>query len=117
MNDPFALLGVAEDADDETVRKAYLHLVRIHSPDKDAARFQEIRAAYENIAQASDRLSHRLFEAPKPDPVPLVAAWLRGEEKQATPSALPLIALLRESLKSYRLPDAKAGAPSQSGAA
>lgn len=117
MNDPYVLLGVDEEADDETVRKAYLRLVRIHSPERDASRFQEIRAAYEAIAQASDRLSFRLFDAPKPDPVPLVAAWLRSEEKKCAPSGQPLIAMLRESLKSYRLPGEQAGTTSQSGVA
>ena len=42
MPSPFAVLGVAETADDAAVKKAYLQQVREHPPERDSERFQAI---------------------------------------------------------------------------
>lgn len=116
MNDPFALLGVDEDADDETVRKAYLRLVRAFPPEHEPVRFQEIREAYESIALAPARMGYRLFMAPKPDPLPLVAAWLREVEQRPSPEAQGMMAWLAESLRHRPLPfGVAAGRPARTG--
>jgi len=60
-SDPFAVLGVSEDADDAEVRARYLALVRDHSPERDPERFATIRAAYEAVRTRRDRLRLRLF--------------------------------------------------------
>ena len=59
--DPFAVLDVAEDADDETIRRRYLALVRLHPPERDPERFGEIRTAFEAIRSWRDRLRIRLL--------------------------------------------------------
>jgi curved DNA-binding protein CbpA len=61
--DPFATLGIDEDADDEAVRQSYLALVRRFSPDREPERFQEIRAAYEAISNERARLEVKLLRA------------------------------------------------------
>ena len=59
--DPFAVLGIEETADDEAVRAAYVRALRASPPDRDAAGFQRIRAAYEALRDAESRLALRLF--------------------------------------------------------
>lgn len=60
MNDPYKVLGVAPDASDEEIKKAYRALARKYHPDKyrdsdlaDLAseKMKEINAAYEQIKQ------------------------------------------------------------------
>ena len=58
MNDPYKVLGVARDASDEDVKKAYLALARKYHPDKytdtdladlAAEKMKEVNAAYDAI--------------------------------------------------------------------
>ena len=77
MHNPFIILDVAETADDDTIKKAYLQQVREHPPERDPERFQTIRAAYETIKTRRDRLRYRLFQHDTPDPVGLVATALQ----------------------------------------
>jgi curved DNA-binding protein CbpA len=58
---PFEVLGVAEDADDDAVRAAYLSALRRSPPDRDPDGFRRIRAAYEAVQDAERRLALRLF--------------------------------------------------------
>ncbi len=81
MIDPFTVLGVPVDADDQTIRQAYLDQVRRYPADRHPGRFQRIRVAYEQIQGRRERLGHRLFdvEAPTPD------ALLEHLDEAATP--------------------------------
>ena len=58
---PYRLLGVAENADDATIKQAYLQQVRAHPPERDPQRFQSIRTAFELIHNRRQRLRFRLF--------------------------------------------------------
>src|SRR5262249_27771847 len=69
MTDPFAVLGLPTDSDDETIRRRYLELVRRYSPEHHPERFAAVRAAYESLRDLDTRLRHRLFEAGKRDTV------------------------------------------------
>ncbi len=69
MDDPYAVLGVSDDADDEAIRRRYLELVRQFSPERHAERFAAVRAAYESLRDRDTRLRHRLFEAGKKESV------------------------------------------------
>lgn len=62
MTDPYCLLGVPPSADDAAVRAAYLAAIRDCPPERDRARFEQVRAAYESIAHEGDRLAHALFD-------------------------------------------------------
>lgn len=44
--DCYKVLGIAENADEKEIKRAYFRLVRQFSPERDPDRFQEIRAAY-----------------------------------------------------------------------
>lgn len=59
--DPFELLGIPRDADDEAVRAAYLAKVRESPPDRSPELFEKLRAAYEKLRDPRARIRHRLF--------------------------------------------------------
>ena len=69
MADPYEVLGLPADADDEAIRRRYLELVRRFSPEHHPRRFAEIRAAYESLRDRDARLCHLLFEAGKKETV------------------------------------------------
>ena len=77
MLNPFHVLGVAETADDDAIKKAYLQQVREHPPERSPERFQAIRSAYEAIKTRRDRLSYRLFQQETADLSALVATALK----------------------------------------
>ncbi len=61
MRDPYDVLGVARDADDETIKKTFRHLARTCHPDLNAGdpwaeeRFKEIGAAYDFLSDSTLR--------------------------------------------------------------
>ena len=65
MTDPYAVLGLPADSDDETIRRRYLELVRQFSPEHHPEKFAAVRQAYENLRDLDTRLRYRLFEAGK----------------------------------------------------
>src|SRR4051812_5263121 len=69
MTDPYQVLGLPPDADDEAIRRRYLELVRQFSPERHPERFAAVRAAYEQMRDQATRLRHRLFEAGKAETV------------------------------------------------
>lgn len=67
MRDPYLILGVPDKADDATVEKAYLDGIKACPPERDAARFQALRTAYEQLRTHRDRFSYTLFDASPPE--------------------------------------------------
>jgi len=63
VTDPYTVLGLPMEADDETIRRRYLQLVRDHPPERDPGKFAQIRKAYDSLKNLETRLHHRLFEA------------------------------------------------------
>jgi curved DNA-binding protein CbpA len=98
MSNPFDLLGVAETADDDAIKKAYLQQVREHPPERDPDRFQAIRAAFEAIKTRRDRLRYWLFQQETPDLAELVATALRPGDSRRRPSEAQLRQLLSHRL-------------------
>jgi curved DNA-binding protein CbpA len=66
---PYEVLGLPTDADDETIRRRYLELVRQHPPEHQPEKFAAVRAAYESLRDLDTRLRYRLFEAGKRESV------------------------------------------------
>lgn len=61
MTDAYKTLGVARDATDEEIKKAYRRLAAKHHPDKEGgstAKFQEIQGAYETLTDPQKRQQH-----------------------------------------------------------
>lgn len=69
MSDPYQVLGLPPEADDEAIRRRYLELVRQFSPERHPERFAAVRGAYEQLRDQGTRLRHRLFEAGKRETV------------------------------------------------
>ena len=68
---PHEILGVAEDADQETIRRAYRQLIKRHRPERDPQGFERIRRAYEDMRRyapaepsAADSISEAKDEKP-----------------------------------------------------
>jgi len=82
MTDPYLLLGVSPGTDDAGIRAAYLAALRSCPPERDARRFEQIRAAFEAIGTARARLEHELFSTAAPTAADLLqvctATWEPG---------------------------------------
>ena len=63
MTDPYEVLGLSGDCDDDTIRRRYLELVRKYTPEHNPEKFAAVRAAYESLRDLDTRLRYRLFEA------------------------------------------------------
>ncbi len=69
MSDPYAVLGITPECDDETIRKRYLELVKQFSPEQHPQRFAAIRAAYDVVRDLNRRVAYQLFEAGRNDSI------------------------------------------------
>ena len=69
MADPYTVLGVPADADDEAIRRRYLELARTFTPEQHPERFAAVRHAYEQLKDVEARVRHRLFDAGKDDTI------------------------------------------------
>ena len=88
MTDPYRVLGVAETADDSSIRAAYLAAVRACPPERDRQRFEQVRAAFEAISTGPRRLAHALFDTTAPTlqelAESLVSQWQAGAPTEPT---------------------------------
>ena len=48
-DEALAFLGITADADRDTARRAYLRLLRVHRPERDASGFRRLREAWERV--------------------------------------------------------------------
>jgi curved DNA-binding protein CbpA len=79
MSDPFQVLGVSRDADDGTIRRRYLELVRQFSPERAPERFAKIREAYDRLRDPVVNLERRLFGVASPFTLENLAAAARPD--------------------------------------
>jgi curved DNA-binding protein CbpA len=68
--DPYALLGVERTSDEATIKRAYFRLVREYPPEREPEKFQELRAAYDQVKTAEARSQTDLFLLQPPPPTP-----------------------------------------------
>jgi hypothetical protein len=94
--DPFAVLGVGEDAGDEAIRQRYLALVRVYPPDREPEHFQALRRAYEAIRGERERLEVKLLHAMSR--LKLHCLLSAGPERHR-PTTATMTALLRDALQ------------------
>ncbi len=95
MNQPYAVLGLPVDSDDAAIRARYLELVRQFPPEREPARFAEVRAAYEQFQDRDTRLLKRLSQPYRLDALDGLAEQLDAR------AARPRLGL-GELLKAYR---------------
>jgi curved DNA-binding protein CbpA len=68
--DPYAVLGVERTSDEAAIKRAYFRLVREYPPEREPQKFQEIRAAYDQVKTAEARSQTDLFLLQPPPPMP-----------------------------------------------
>ncbi len=97
MTDPYAVLGLPADSDDETIRRRYLELVKQFSPERHPEKFAAIRRAYESLRDLETRLKYRLFEAGKTDSVEAILEDLTCRTKRRRLSLQALLAAIQKT--------------------
>ena len=60
--DPYQRLDLSPEADQATVRRRYLELVKRYSPEKSPREFSEIRTAYEELRDPVRRLTKQILQ-------------------------------------------------------
>jgi curved DNA-binding protein CbpA len=93
MNDPYAVLGLPPEADDEAIRQRYLELVRRFTPEGNPDRFAAVRAAYEQLRDLDSRVRYRLFEQGKYDDIDGILKELECQTPRLRFSLATLLAL------------------------
>ena len=97
MSDPYAVLGLPPESDDDTIRRRYLELVRQFPPEHQPEKFAAIRAAYENLRDLNTRLRYRLFEAGKKDSVDAIIEEVTCRSPRCRVSLKTLLSVLHKS--------------------
>ena len=92
MHDPYAVLGLPPDSDDEAIRRRYLGLVRKYSPEHHPEKFAAVRAAYESLRDQNARLRHRLLEAGRQESVDAIIEELTCRKGRPRVSLKALLA-------------------------
>ena len=96
MTDPYAVLDLPPDSDDEAIRRRYLELVRKHSPEHAPEKFAAIRAAYERLRDRNARVRYRLFEAGRKETVDAIVEEFACRSPRRRVSLEELLAALRK---------------------
>jgi len=93
MNDPYTVLGLPAEADDEAIRQRYLELVRQYTPEENAERFAAVRAAYEQLRDLDSRVRYRLFEQGKYESIDSISKELECQTPRLRFSLATLLTL------------------------
>jgi curved DNA-binding protein CbpA len=96
MPDPYEVLGIPPDSDDETIRRRYLQLVREFSPERHPEKFASVRQAYDSLRDLDTRLRHRLFETGKNESVDALIQEVACQNSRRRLSLKTLLTLLRK---------------------
>jgi len=97
MTDPYEVLSLPADADDEAIRRRYLELVRQFTPEHHPEKFAAIRQAYESLKDLSTRLRRRLFDVGEHESVQAIIEELACRSPRRRMSLEALLALARRS--------------------
>lgn len=74
---PYLVLGVPSEANDQTIRQAYLNAIKESPPETNPKRFQAVSQAYEKIKDQESRHRHILFnrDCPASSPLDVLARY------------------------------------------
>jgi curved DNA-binding protein CbpA len=97
VSDPYQVLDLPADSDDEAIRRRYLELVRQFSPEKHPEKFAAVRAAYEKLKDLDTRLRYRLFEAGKNETIEAIIEELACRTKRRRVSLETLLSMLERT--------------------
>jgi curved DNA-binding protein CbpA len=96
VTDPYEVLGLPPDSDDDAIRRRYLELVRQFTPERHPERFAAIRAAYDQLRDLDTRLHYRLFEAGRHDSFEAILEDLSCRSCRARVSLEKLLSVVRK---------------------
>jgi curved DNA-binding protein CbpA len=96
LTDPYAVLGLPPDCDDDAIRRRYLELVRRYSPEHHPERFAAIRSAYEALRDQTTRIRHRLFEAGENENVDAILEELACRTSRRRVPLKELLSIIRK---------------------
>jgi curved DNA-binding protein CbpA len=97
MADPYQVLELPPDSDDETIRRRYLELVRQFSPERSPEKFAAIRSAYESLRDLNTRLRYRLFEAGRNESIDAIIEEITCRSPRRRVSLETLLATAKKS--------------------
>jgi curved DNA-binding protein CbpA len=97
VDDPYKVLGLSDDSDDEAIRRRYLQLVRQYPPEHHPEKFAAIRAAYESLRDLTTRVRHRLFAGEESDSLDAIIEELACQNTRRRLSLQTLLSLVRRA--------------------
>ena len=97
---PYEVLGISENADQNTLRKAYLEKIRRYSPEDSPEMFEKIADAYALVKDETARAKLRVFGLPgKKTGARLCDLVLKEKKTRQRIGVKAWLDLLRESRK------------------
>ena len=96
MSDPYQVLNLPPDSDDEAIRRRYLELVKQFPPGKDPEKFAAVRQAYDLLRDLTTRVRYRLFEAGETENVEKIIEELSCLSPRRRVSLKSLLSLARK---------------------
>ncbi|MEX0867276.1 MAG: J domain-containing protein [Pirellulales bacterium] len=103
--DPFQVLGISPDADEEQVRARYLDLVKQYPPDRNPEEFRKIRSAFEAVRDPL-LIAARLLEPPG-DEAPPWSAAIEAQKRLPPPLSPAFLLSLGNRDENHRHTDEK----------
>jgi curved DNA-binding protein CbpA len=93
-SDPYAVLDVSPEADDERIRAAYLVRIKQFPPDRSPVEFERVRDAYELLRDRRTRAQHTLFSCNPEAPLDSLLETVDNGRPYVGPG--PWLAVLKE---------------------
>ncbi len=93
-SDPYAVLGISRNADDERIRAAYVAKVKQFPPDRSPAEFELVRDAYNVLRDRRRRAQHMLFSVDLEVSLQSLLEGIDNDRRFAGPG--PWLAVLKE---------------------
>jgi curved DNA-binding protein CbpA len=94
MIDPFEVLGLPPDSNDETIRRRYLELVKQYPPAHQPEKFSAVREAYDRLRDLKTRVRYRLFEAGEKESIEKIIEDLKCQSPRRRVSLKTLLSLM-----------------------
>jgi len=98
--DPWSVLGVSPEADDEQIRTAYVRKVKEFPPDRSGPEFEKIRDAYEQLKDPYRRAKYLILGANADRPLETLLEDVPRVRRYAGPEAW--LAALKSQPKEQR---------------
>lgn len=98
--DPWSVLGVSPEADDEQVRAAYVRKVKEFPPDRAGPEFEKIRDAYEQLKDPYRRAKYVILGANADRPLESLLEEMPAPRRYVGPE--PWLAALKAQPKERR---------------